>query len=246
MNKSKGYLFLIIPFLLIGFFYYYNNNVNLEKIDSDQLGANLSRTWAQPEKIDAVLQNYPFPELNPPVTIAEAFEAYDGNLGDKIGGLHWGIDYVQKDGNKFLSFPVYSMHDGTAFQGFGKTWGKFVVIRKRDPIKQIGYNTLYSHLENIPKNIPFMTSDIDNSKGIAIASSTYIGDASTTGNTKEGINQLHLEFHRVDMKTGITLRLDPYGAYRRLSSGLYPMPGISLRGLPHFFNKDLPNFVVVK
>lgn len=133
------------------------------------------------------------------------------------------------------------MHDGIAFQGFGKTWGKFVVIRKRDPAKQIGYNTLYSHLDNIPKNIPFMTSDIDNSKGIFITSNTYIGDASTTGNTK-GINQLHLEFHQVNTKNKSTLRIDPYGIYRRLSSGLYPIPGLSLKKLPHYFYSDLPKF----
>jgi hypothetical protein len=245
MKQIKKYSVFPVFFLLIGLFSYYGDNLIPKSLNAEELSANLSRIWTQPEKIEPVLQNYPFPQLTPAVTIAEGFEAYDGNLGDKVGGFHWSIDYVQKDGDNYLSFPVYSMHDGIAFQGYGKTWGKFVVVRKRDLIKQIGYNTLYSHLDNIPKNIPFMNSDIDNSKGILIASSTYIGDASTSGNTK-GINQLHLEFHQVNMKNGITLRLDPYGTYLRLSSGLYPVPGISLKGLPHYFKNDLPGFTVVR
>ncbi|MSR73326.1 M23 family metallopeptidase [Candidatus Parcubacteria bacterium] len=213
--------------------------------DPEQFSANLARIWIKSSNVEPVLLNYPFPLLSPSITVAEGFESYDGNLGDIPEAPHWAIDYVQKSGDKFLSFPVFSAHDGVVFQGFGKTWGKFVVVRKRGDLsasrRMQGYNTLYSHLDNIPESIPFMNSDIDNSEGIFLVSGTFIGDASVTGNTK-GINQLHFEFHIVDTKTSITLRADPYGVYKRLSSRLYPQPGSSLFGLSHYWSNNFPPF----
>jgi len=240
MKNIRPILFFATILSIIIIFSLKDNKSITYDFDPDSLLANISRIWVKPKVTEPVLENYPFTLMNPPVIIAEAFEAYDGYLGDKIGDYHWGIDYVQFDGDKFLPFPVYSAHAGIAFQGNGKTWGKFVVIRKRDDLGK-GYNTLYSHLENVPKYIPYMDSDIDNSKGVFIESMAYIGDAGVTGNVKNGINQLHFEFHRVDSNKK-TLRLDPYGLYKRLSSDLYPQPGQSLQDIDHYWNSDLPEF----
>jgi len=241
--KRNIFLAAFVLLILTVLVFSTKNNTFVNNFDPEKFMANLGRIWIQPSLVEPVLNNYPFPLLDPAITIAEGFEAYDGNLMDQKGGAHWGIDYVQKVDNRFLSFPVYSAHDGVAFQGYGKTWGKFVMIRKRDGLW--GYNTLYSHLENVPKDIPYMNSDLETSKGIAIKSGKYIGDAGTSGNTK-GINQLHFEFHIVNKKTGQTLRADPYGIYRRLSSGLYPSPGSSLKNIPHLWNGELPKFAEVK
>jgi len=230
---------LLLFFTIISF--YNEDQLSVDIVDRDQLLANISKILTKPKTTESLLVNYPFSLLSPEVTIAEGFEAYDGNLGDKVGDLHWAIDYVQNDQGKFLSFPVYSAHDGIVFQGFGKTWGKFVVIRKRDDFGK-GFNTLYSHLENIPKSIPFLNSDFDSSKGISIKAGKLIGYAGKTGNTK-GINQLHFELHLVDKNQNTTFRVDPYGLYKRLSSGIYPQPGSSLKKLSHYWSGDFPTFV---
>ncbi len=249
LNKEKinhTQLISALIFAVVLFFISYHfKNTEIPKydLDHDEFLASISRIWTKPKNTENILSNYPFPLLDPPVTIAEAFEAYDGYLLDKPGQYHWAIDYVQTDkAGKFLAFPVYSAHEGVAFQGYGPTWGKYVVVRKRDENGK-GFNTLYSHLENVPKHIPIANSDINNSNGIQIDSMTYIGDAGKTGNTK-GINQLHFELHMVDENEYSTLRIDPYGVYSRLSSGLYPQPGSSLFGLQHYWKSNNPEFVI--
>lgn len=235
-------IFVLVTILLffVTLSLYNQDQLSINNVDPDQIVANIAKILTRPKTTEPYLVNYPFTLLSPEITIAEGFDSYDGNLGDLPGDLHWGIDYVQNDNGKFLSFPVYSAHDGIAFQGFGKMWGSFVVIRKRDSFGK-GFNTLYSHLENVPKNIPYMNSDFNSSKGIYVEAGEFIGYAGKTGNTK-GINQLHLEFHIVDQNNKTTFRADPYGVYGRLSSGLYPQPGSSLSDLSHYWNGDMPNF----
>ena len=218
-----------------------DNNSILKNIDEDSFLAGIARVWVKPKVTESVLENYPFALENPPVSIIEGFEAYDGYLLDKPGDFHWAIDYVKNDNGNFLPFPVYSAHGGTAFQGYGKTWGKFVVVKIRDENGN-GYNTLYSHLENVPTYLPYMNTDIDNSKGVEIKAKTYIGDAGKSGNTK-GINQLHFELHKVSGEDKRTVRIDPYGLYLRFSSGKYLQPGTTLFGLEHYWMDNNPGFV---
>ncbi len=153
---------------------------------------------------------------------------------------HWGIDYVRKEDESFLTFPIFSTHEGIAFKGDSKSWGKFVVIRKITKDNK-GYNTLYSHLDNVPDYIPYMNKGISDSDGIFIENNIYLGEASTTGNTK-GIPQLHFEFHIIDTKNNNTLRADPYGVYKRLSSNLYPQLGLTLENVNHYWMKNQPDF----
>ena len=241
MKYLKSIFALTLILLFFTTISIYNEDQSLiSNIDPDQIVANIAKILTRPKTTEPYLVNYPFPLMSPEVTIAEGFDSYDGNLGDLPGDLHWGIDYVQNDNGKFLSFPVYSAHDGIAFQGFGRMWGSFVVIRKRDNFGR-GFNTLYSHLENVPNTIPYMNSDFNSSKGIPIEAGKFIGYAGKTGNTK-GVNQLHLEFHLVDQNNKTTFRADPYGVYKRLSSGLYPQPGDSLEELSHYWNSDFPSF----
>ena len=113
-----------------------------------------------------------------------------------------------------------------------------MVVRFRDKNNN-GFNTLYAHLDDISKNIPYYSKDFNNDSGVSVSNGTYLGMASNTGNTK-GINQLHFELQIVGK--GYSYRLDPYGVYDRLSSGHYPDPGRSLTGLRHFWNKNFPDF----
>lgn len=246
INKTKLFFAFILSILVIAIIntIIVNNidkNIILKNIDEDELLAGIARAWVKPKVTEGVLENYPFALENPPVTIIEGFEAYDGYLLDKPGDFHWAIDYVKNDNGNFMPFAVYSAHGGTAFQGYGKTWGKFVVIRMRNENGD-GFNTLYSHLENVPIYLPYMSSDIDNSKGIEINAMTYIGDAGQSGNTK-GINQLHFELHKVSGAEKRTVRIDPYGLYLRYSSGKYPQPGNTLFGLQHYWKNNEPGFV---
>ena len=246
MNQTKLFgAFAISMFAIAVTNSFIGNNIILQNVDEGDVVAGIARVWVKPKTTEGVLGNYPFALENPPVTIAEGFEAYDGYLLDKPGDLHWAIDYVKNDNGKFLPFAVYSSHKGVAFQGYGKTWGKFVVVKIRDENGN-GYNTLYSHLENVPMHLPFMNSDIDSSKGVEIEAMTYIGDAGKTGNTK-GLNQLHFELHKVNGgangESKNTVRIDPYGLYLRYSSGKYPQPGTALFGLEHYWRGNNPGFV---
>jgi len=52
--------------------------------------------------------------------------------------------------------------------------------------------------------------------------------------------------HRKNLKTGKRKVLDPYGVYDRASSGKYPQPGESLKGLNHYFTSNNPQFAKKK
>ena len=258
MKTAKNYWYLSFVLLIPLLFFSAENALstlsnneaqNKGIADAELLEANIAKILIKPAKGEPVLENYPFPLLNPPVTIAEGFDSYDGNLKDKPGSPHLAIDYVQKFGESYQSFPVFSAHSGSAIQGYGKTWGKFVIIRsgvnnrfnKNGESPDFTFNTLYSHLINVPDYIPFIKSDINEEGGIDIESATHIGDAGTTGTTN-GIPQLHFEMHEVNTKTKETFRIDPYGIYARLSSGKYPKIGDSLKNLPHYWKSDTPDF----
>ena len=47
---------------------------------------------------------------------------------------------------------------------------------------------------------------------------------------------------RKDLKTNERTVIDPYGVYDKVSSGKYPQPGESLKGLEHYFATDEPDF----
>lgn len=133
-----------------------------------------------------ILKCYPFAFLNPPVRLVEGFAAYDGALGDKRGALHKGIDYARKDKkNRFISFDVFSTHNGEAFQGISKSWGKFVIITKK--IKNYKYRTVYAHLRVIDKKIPVLLKKEKNKKkkGLKISECRFLGKAGITGWTKK-------------------------------------------------------------
>lgn len=197
-----------------------------------------------------ILEYYPFSLFEPPVVLIEGFLSYDGNLKDVPGDPHKGIDYVRKVDEKFISFDVFSSHDGEAFQGLSETWGKFVVIRKKIS-KNIRYDTIYAHLKKIDETIPPLPRKNNKDmwpersplkpKGNTIKAGVWLGVAGATGNTK-GIIQLHFELHRVDLKNDTREKIDPYGLNLRWSSGKYPQPGESLKVLSHFWKNDLPDF----
>lgn len=239
MNKNFIKPLLLSAFVLTSLFLVGPNFFSREystTYSSEELEANLKRI-IYPEKFPKkVLENYPFSFYEEfPVSIAEGFEVYDGNLKDVPNTPHWGIDYVRRNENTFLQFPVFSAHSGNAFQGFGKQFGSFVIIKNDE------YETLYAHLENIPQNIPFLLADTRKNKGVIIDARAYIGTAGVTRNTKS-IPQLHFELHK-NVKREI-VRVDPYGVYGRLSSGLYPQPGELVNTFSYWLS-DSPSFVSV-
>ena len=59
-----------------------------------------------------IFKCWPFKLLTPPVQLVEGFEAYDGVLKDPAGTPHKGIDYVRWRDGSFISFEVFSMHEG--------------------------------------------------------------------------------------------------------------------------------------
>lgn len=182
------------------------------------------------------LERYPFKQLSPAVELVEGFSVYDGVLGDMPGAPHRGIDYVQKKGQQFVPFDVYSMHEGVAWRGIGTTWGNYVMIEKIAS-SRLRYYTIYAHLSDVPYTIP-----LRGRAGLPMVAGTFIGKANATG-VLNGIPQLHLELQKRDMVTGLWTKLDPYGVYERASSKRYPQPGITLKGLPHFWFSDTPPFV---
>lgn len=207
--------------------------------DNDGLPAGLSMVIDLNKEADGFLESYPFPLLDPPVTIAEGFLSYDGKLGDEEDFRHWAIDYVHEDNGVYKKFPVYAAHGGTAFQGESDSFGLYVLVKNRE-ISGKWYNTLYAHLENIPDYIPFKRKGVDDTGyGFQIPSQTYLGQAGHTGNTK-GIAQLHFELHIFDQ--GTPMRTDPYGIFEKFSSGLYPQPGDSLGGTNNYWIDDFPKF----
>lgn len=182
------------------------------------------------------LRNYPFSDSR--ARLVEGFAAYDGILNDTPGAPHRGIDYVLRLRGRYLPFDVHAMHAGRARQGCSRTWGKFVIVSAKDGDEY--YDTLYAHLDAIPKTIPPLTASAPAS--ILLPAGAYLGRAGTSGDTK-GIPQLHIELHLLN--DGQREKLDPYGVYDRASSGRYPQPGNTLAGLEHAWTTDVPATVPV-
>ena len=188
------------------------------------------------------LAHYPFEALSPEIEIAEGFAAYDGYLGDTRGEYHKGIDYIRKQGNAFLPFNVYSMHNGEAWRGSSETWGNFVIIR-RTMTPTLRYYTIYAHLDGVPQRLQELSKEKGvEIEGSPIKSGAYLGFANTSGNTR-GVSQFHMEMHEQNLITGTWVKLDPYGIYSTKSSRRYPDPGDSLNELDHYWVSDRPKFV---
>lgn len=185
-----------------------------------------------------ILECYPFKLTDPTVELIEGFSEYDGNLKDKPGDLHNGIDYVRRKGDKFVSFEVYSCHDGETHQGLSKTWGKFVTIKKMIS-KNLRYYTIYAHLSKVNPNIPLLpeNKDRERPKGLKVRSGFLLGRSGITGRTNRLI-QLHFELHKI--KGDKREKIDPYGLNLRFSSGKYPQPGQSLSKLSHYWTSNNP------
>ncbi len=187
-----------------------------------------------------ILKCYPFGLLNPLVLLIEGFKEYVGILGDKPGEPHGGIDYARKQGEDFISFEVFSMHDGYVFRGRSDSWGNFVKICKE--IGDYRFETVYAHLKNIPKAFPILPKAGESkNKGMVIPAGRFLGRAGTSGDTKTNI-QLHFELQIKNLKTKKRQKVDPYGVYNSYTSGKYPQPGQSLSGLKHFWTTDSPHF----
>ena len=179
------------------------------------------------------LRCYPFSD--PGVRLVEGFSTYDGNLGDTPGSSHKGIDYVLRKGGRFAGFDVFAMHDGDAYQGISKSWGKFVALRV--VAGRTVFTTVYAHLRLVAPHIP-LRRDKTNGLTAVVQAGDLLGRAGTTGTTRR-IVQLHLELHETDTKNDWK-KIDPYGVNDRQSSGKYPQPGALLAGLPHFWISDDP------
>jgi murein DD-endopeptidase MepM/ murein hydrolase activator NlpD len=194
--------------------------------------------------VEKILQNYPFEKLDPPVILVEGLGGYDGAIGDERGGEHKGIDYVRKVDREYVSFDVFATNDGEAFWGISdKGWGYFVNLRK--VIGDTRFETIYVHLEpgSINPKIPQLPVDKEKIQFAKLETGEKIRRAGNTGNTgKDKIIQLHFEMQIKDLKTNDRKVVDPYGLYAKASSGKYPQPGKSLKGLNHYFISDEPNF----
>jgi murein DD-endopeptidase MepM/ murein hydrolase activator NlpD len=185
-----------------------------------------------------ILVCYPF--THPEILLIEGFSAYDGNLGDEIDAPHKGIDYVMKRADQYLSFEVFSMHDGFAHQGLSETWGRFVIVACHPYDKKL-YQTVYAHLDDIDAVIPLHAPK--EAQGVMeyafMKAGERLGIAGISGATNS-IVQLHVELHQKSLETGKIVKLDPYSIYDRWRSGKYPQPGKSLAGLDHYWQSDLP------
>ncbi len=188
-----------------------------------------------------LLKCYPFARLNPEVELVEGFLAYDGVLGDEKSKTHKGIDYARfNEEGGCIGFDVFSAHDGEVFQGTSKRgWGRFVLISKAVGKKK--FRTVYAHLGNIDKEIPFLPKEGEKRKsGFVISEARFLGKAGITGWTKRKV-QLHFELQQKN-KDGEWKKVDPYGIYARASSRKYPQPGWSLGKIKHYWATDRPSF----
>ena len=187
-----------------------------------------------------ILQRYPFSDSR--IRLVEGFSAYDGVIGDEPGALHKGIDYVLQVDEEYRAFDVLSMCEGVAFRGTSESWGEFVIVHF--PFNGALFSVVYAHLSEVESTIApqFVERDgqsVANEQGTHVTVGQRLGVTGTSGWTN-GIIQLHLELHQKELKTGVTQKLDPYGVYDRASSGRYPQPGVSLRGLEHAWVMDEP------
>jgi len=189
--------------------------------------------------MEKFLKCYPFKDQR--IKLVEGFRAYDGYLGDKKGAVHKGIDYVlELEKGRFITFDVFSAHDGEVFQSWSKRgWGKFVVIYKK--IKKRRFITIYAHLAIVHPQIPSLNQRIkDKKENFVINEGKFLGKAGVTGWAKGRI-QLHFEL-QIENRRGEWIKIDPYGLDDVASSGKYPQPGQSLSGLEHFWTSDRPPF----
>jgi murein DD-endopeptidase MepM/ murein hydrolase activator NlpD len=188
-----------------------------------------------------ILQNYPFAKLDPPIILVEGCKEYDGVIGDPPGVMHKGIDYVRKKKDEYLPFEVFAAHDGEAFWSISERgWGIFASVRL--VIGDYRLETFYVHLDKVNEKLVRLPEDKKVTvKFIPVKAGEWLGTAGVTGNTNN-IIQLHFEMHRKNLKTGEREILDPYGVYDRASSGKYPQPGESLKGLSHTFSSENPGF----
>lgn len=197
--------------------------------------------------MDKLLVCYPFSD--PRVQLVEGFSEYDGVLGDTPGTPHKGIDYVLINDGQYISFDVYAMHEGIAFQGTSESWGSFVLVYAAE-IDGRRYRTVYAHLDAIPQTIASLTyqegeKTLRTIQGTPLHTGEWLGRAGTSGWTN-GFTQLHLELQDVthmseDEKTQKPEKLDPYGVYDRASSHRYPQSGESLASLSHAWINDTPS-----
>lgn len=194
---------------------------------------------------EKILQNYPFEKLEPPVELVEGLGGYDGTIGDEQGVEHKGVDYVRKVNGEYVSFDIFTTNDGEAFWGISeKGWGHFVNLRK--VVGNLRFETIYVHLEpgSINPKIPQMPTDGSELKFSHLEAGEIVGKAGNTGNTgKYKIIQLHFEMQIKNLETNERKVVDPYGVYDKVSSGKYPQPGQSLKGLDHYFPSDNPDFI---
>ena len=188
-----------------------------------------------------ILECYPFKKLSPRVELIETFGGYVGNLGDDTDKEHKGTDYVWRNElGVFALFEVFSAHDGMAFKGKSDTWGNFVKIYTK--IEENKIETIYSHLKDIPKEIPTLFKGKKRrkkKKGLVVKPGDFLGVAWTSGKAN-GCPQLHFELHLTEK--GKFKKLDPYGIYEKIDCGKYPQPGELLEGLNHFFITNDPPF----
>lgn len=146
-----------------------------------------------------LLKCYPFPRLKPAVALIEGFAAYDGHLGDEVGKVHKGIDYVRRAGKeRFLPFTVHATHDGEAWQGVSNSWGKFAAIRFRYS-SVLQFWTVHAHLEKLFLALPAIPPGkplSDLGSGMHLRAGDKLGVAGITGDTKN-IIQLHFELIQI-------------------------------------------------
>lgn len=187
-----------------------------------------------------ILKCYPFADKR--VKLVEGFKEYVGYLGDEKGALHKGIDYVvEPKKEKFVSFDVFSAHDGFAWQGINKNgWGKYVVVYS--PIMgNYQFSTIYAHFRCIDVDIPVITKmEVEGfAKGLKVKAGRFLGRAGLTGWTKFK-TQLHFELWKRNLKIHKTEKIDPYGTNSITKD--YSQPGQSLLGVKHYWITDKPPF----
>lgn len=216
-----------------------------------------------------VLMNWPFEKMDPPVKLTEGW-IYTGAIQDEKGAMHKALDFTRMVSGSYVSFPVYSMGIGYAYQGEVESWGKFVLVRVYIGNDNLGnqfhpdrpphwVDVLYAHLDGIPEKFPRLKSVNGGAQfpeetptgekpptGALIKEGDFLGNAGISGDT-HNIPQLHVELHLrgPEMESLGLGKRDPLGIYdyaEREGVRKYPQPGDSLKGYPHWFASDNPEF----
>lgn len=221
------------------------------------------------------LQNWPIQKSNSACQkqLAEGW-IYTGVIGDQKGAMHKALDFTcQKSDGSYMPFGVFAAHHGNSWQGQVESWGNFVIVRViMGNTTGRWVDTLYAHLDpkTIPAGIPRLRPSPDGSggaefpeeapagagpgSGMTVQPGDLLGFAGTSGDAS-GIPQLHFELHLrgPDLASLGLGKRDPIGFYdyaEREIGGevtrLYPQPGESLEGLPHWFASNTPPFALGK